>query len=117
MHSFRRGRPRRAGDEVRSVRSILCWRRGRSARARASPEPLSFWGGVEVETGNIVDNSHPDLGRCVAGRILVMPGGRGSSSSSSVLAEAIRRGPRRSASSSARADPVLTVGSIVGRVP
>ena len=54
--------------------------------------PLSFWGGIDVETGRIIDHSHPDLGTSITGTILVMPGGRGSSSSSSVLAEAIRRG-------------------------
>jgi hypothetical protein len=43
-------------------------------------EPLSFWGGIEAATGRIIDRSHPDLGKCVAGRILVMPSGRGSSS-------------------------------------
>ena len=46
--------------------------------------PLSFWGGVEVETGRIIDVSHPQCGASVAGRILVMPGARGS-----------RRPPRR----------------------
>jgi uncharacterized protein len=55
-------------------------------------EPLSFWGGVDVETGAIIDRSHPDLGKNIGGKILMMPSGRGSSSSSSVLAEAIRRG-------------------------
>jgi 4-hydroxy-tetrahydrodipicolinate synthase len=53
-------------------------------------EPLSFYGGVDVESGEIIDHSHPDRGKNVAGKILVMPSGRGSSSSSSVLAELIR---------------------------
>jgi PAS domain S-box-containing protein len=56
--------------------------------------------------GRIIDRSHPDLGARVTGTILVMPGGRGSSSSSSVLAEAIRRGTGPPASCSApRSDP------------
>jgi predicted aconitase with swiveling domain len=75
--------------------------------------PLSFWGGVEVETGRIIDASHPQRGECVAGRILVMSSGRGSSSSSSVLAEAIRLGRAPRAIVTARADPILIVGAIV----
>ncbi len=55
-------------------------------------EPLSFWGGVDETSGAIVDVHHPQRGAIVAGRILVMPAGRGSSSSSSVLAELIRAG-------------------------
>ena len=77
--------------------------------------PLSFWGGVEVETGNIIDHSHPDRGKNVTGKILVMPGGRGSSSASAVLAETIRRGTAPSAIVLSVPDPILTVGAIVAQ--
>ena len=77
--------------------------------------PLSFWGGVAVETGEIIDRSHPDLGQKIAGRILIMTCGRGSSSSSSVLAETIRRRVGPLAIVTARPDPILTVGAIVAR--
>lgn len=76
-------------------------------------EPLSFWGGVDAATGRIIDQSHPDRGASVAGRVLVMPGGRGSSSASSVLAEAIRRGTGPAAIVLGRPDPILTVGALV----
>ncbi|MER9596321.1 DUF126 domain-containing protein [Mesorhizobium sp. M0244] len=76
-------------------------------------QALSFWGGVDVETGDIIDHSHPDLGGNVAGKILVMPSGRGSSSSSSVLAEAIRRGTAPAGIILERPDPILAVGVIV----
>ena len=56
------------------------------------PTPLSFWGGVDAETGKITDHSQPHFGAKLKGRILVMPSGRGSSSASSVLAETIRNG-------------------------
>jgi predicted aconitase with swiveling domain len=76
-------------------------------------QPLSFWGGIDAETGDITDHSHPGLGQNVAGKILVMPSGRGSSSSSSVLAEAIRRGTAPAGTVLERADPILAVGAIV----
>ena len=76
-------------------------------------EPLSFWGGIDVETGAIIDHSHPQRGLNVAGRVLVMPGGRGSSSSSAVLAEVIRLGTGPVAIVLATPDPILTVGAIV----
>lgn len=75
--------------------------------------PLSFWGGIDVETGRVIDRTHPDLGACVAGTILVMPGARGSSSSASVLAEAIRRGTGPAGIVLAVPDPILTVGALV----
>lgn len=74
---------------------------------------LSFWGGIDAETGRIIDHSHPDLGACVTGTVLVMPGGRGSSSSSSVLAETIRRGTGPVAIVLGTPDPILTVGALV----
>jgi predicted aconitase with swiveling domain len=76
-------------------------------------EPLSFWGGIDVETGTIIDHSHRGL--TVAGRVLVMPGGRGSSSSSAVLAEAIRLRTGPVAIVLATPDPILTVGAIVAQ--
>ncbi|MEO5759533.1 MAG: DUF126 domain-containing protein [Mesorhizobium sp.] len=76
-------------------------------------QPLSFWGGIDAETGDIIDHSHPGLGQNVAGKILVMPSGRGSSSASSVLAEAIRRGTAPAGILMARPDPILAVGAIV----
>jgi hypothetical protein len=77
--------------------------------------PLSFWGGVSATSGEIIDRSHPDLGKSVKGRVLVMPSGRGSSSASSVLAEAIRVGAGPQAIILAHADPILTVGALVAR--
>ena len=84
-------------------------------RALVLGEPLSFWGGVDPATGDIIDARHPQHGANVAGRILVMPSGRGSSSSSSVLAEAIRAGTAPTAIVLGEADPILALGAIVAR--
>jgi uncharacterized protein len=75
--------------------------------------PLSFWGGLDVESGRVIDRSHPAFGADIGGRILAMPSGRGSSSASSVLAEAIRRGTAPAAIILAVADPIITVGALV----
>jgi predicted aconitase with swiveling domain len=84
-------------------------------RALMLDEPLSLWGGVDPATGDIIDPRHPQHGANVAGRILVMPSGRGSSSSSSVLAEAIRAGTAPAAIVLGEADPILALGAIVAR--
>ena len=86
-----------------------------SGPALVLAEPLSFWGGIDAATGAIIDQSHPDLGRNVAGSVLVMPAGRGSSSSSAVLAEAIRLGTAPLGILLARPDPILTVGALIAR--
>ena len=76
-------------------------------------DPLSFWGGVETSTGRITDVHHPRRGDVVAGSVLVMPSGRGSSSSSSVLAETIRLGTGPAAIVLAEPDPILALGATV----
>ena len=85
------------------------------APALVLDEPLSFWGGVETATGRVADVHHPRHGAVVTGRVLVMPAGRGSSSSSSVLAETIRLGSGPAAIVLAEPDPILALGATVAR--
>ena len=83
--------------------------------SRVLSSALSFWGGVDPSTGEVIDVRHPQRGANVAGRVLVMPSGRGSSSSSSVLAECVRAGTAPAAIVLAEPDPILALGAIVAR--
>jgi predicted aconitase/predicted aconitase with swiveling domain len=76
--------------------------------------PLSFWGGLDAATGEVIDRRHHLSGQIVTGRVLVMPYSRGSSTTSTVLLEAIRAGTAPAAIVASCADPVLALGSIVG---
>jgi predicted aconitase with swiveling domain len=76
-------------------------------------EPVSFWGGVNPETGELIDTHHPQRGARIAGNVLILPGGRGSSSSSSVFAECIRNKVAPAALLLGSADPILALGSLV----
>lgn len=78
-------------------------------------EPLSFWGGLDPETGELIDTHHPQRGASLTGRVLVMPSGRGSSSSSYVLAEAIRAGTAPAAIVLREPDGIIALGAIVAR--
>ena len=77
---------------------------------------LSFWGGYDPETGTIIDHSHPQRGESLAGKVVVMPYGRGSSSASSVLAEALRLGTGPAAIVLGEPDQILVIGSLVARL-
>jgi predicted aconitase with swiveling domain len=76
-------------------------------------EPLSFWGGVDPHTGEIIDRHHPQSGVSTTGKILVMPHGRGSSSASYVLAECIRAGTGPAGIVLRSADSIITLGALV----
>ncbi|MFT7475979.1 MAG: putative aconitase with swiveling domain [Verrucomicrobiales bacterium] len=84
-----------------------------TGQALVLDEPLSLWGGLDPETGKIIDQHHPQRGVCVAGTILVMAYGRGSSSASSVLAEAVRLGTAPAAFVLQRSDEIVVLGCLV----
>ncbi|HNS62290.1 MAG TPA: DUF126 domain-containing protein [Anaerolineales bacterium] len=58
--------------------------------ALVSREPLSFWGGYDWKTGEIIDRRHPLSGEIAKGKILAIPFTRGSSTTTAVLLESIR---------------------------
>ena len=77
--------------------------------------PLSFWGGVDPRTGEIILNGHPQRGRNIAGTILALAEPIGSSSSSYVLLELIHKGLAPAAIVLGRPDAILVVGCLVAR--
>jgi len=76
-------------------------------------EPLSMWGGLDATTGEIIDRRHPQVGETVSGRVLFLRWGRGSSTASAVLAEAIRLGTGPAAIVMVAPDEILLVGALV----
>jgi hypothetical protein len=86
-------------------------------RARAPAlvlnEPLSLWGGLDPATGRVIELRHPQHGATVSGRVLVLPAARGSSSSASVLAEAVRAGTAPAAIVLGEPDLILALGAAV----
>ena len=76
---------------------------------------LSFWGGVDPFSGEVIDRHHPLSGECLAGRVLAIPSGRGSCTGSSVLMELISNGHAPAALVLAEADEILTLGVLVAR--
>lgn len=76
-------------------------------------QPLSLWGGVDAEHGVITSRRHPQRGASLRDRVVVMPVVIGSSSSSSVLAEMLRRGTGPAALVLGHPDSILAIGSIV----
>lgn len=84
-----------------------------SGPALVLDEPLSLWGGLDALTGIIIDQRHPQLGVCLSGTVVFMQSGRGSSSASSVLAEAVRLGTAPAAFVLRELDEILALGSFV----
>jgi predicted aconitase/predicted aconitase with swiveling domain len=86
-----------------------------SGTALVLEEPLSLWGGLDPETGNIIDQRHPQWKANVTGRMLMLPVGKGSSSASSILLEAVRLGTAPAAILLREPDAILALGAAVAR--
>ena len=78
-----------------------------------SDQPLSFWGGYDQHSGEIIDRRHPLSGKIAAGQVLGIPFARGSSTTTAVLLEAIRAGTAPAAILTTRSDHFFALASIV----
>ncbi len=85
-----------------------------SAEGVISQMPLSFWGGVNVQTGEVQDVHHSLCGQKISGKILGIPCDRGSCSGSGVMLEMIRLETHPVGLLCIEAEPVLSLGAIIG---
>lgn len=88
-----------------------------SGRALVSAEPIGFLGGVDPQTGIVVEAGHPLAGECVAGRVLVFPTGKGSTVGSYTLYRLARAGLAPAAIVNAESEPIVAVGAIISDIP
>ena len=84
-----------------------------SGEAIVSPEPLSFWGGYDSDSGEIIDRRHPLSGQIASGKILVLPFTKGSSTTTAVLLESVNNGTAPVGIITSRVDSFLSLASIV----
>lgn len=84
-----------------------------AGRLLVASEPLSFWGGYDQETGEIIDRRHPLSRQVAAQRVLALPGSRGSSTTTAVLLESIRAGKAPAGFVVTQPDAFISLASIV----
>ena len=84
--------------------------------ALVTSDALSFWGGYDFHTGEIIDKHHPLAGVRAAGRILAVPFSKGSSTTTAVLLEAVRAGTAPAAIVTTGTDSFFALASIVADV-
>jgi predicted aconitase with swiveling domain len=82
-----------------------------------SHEALSFFGGVDPDTGVVTEAGHPLQGRSVTGKVLVFPRGKGSTVGSYVLYRLARQGRAPAAIVNAACETIVAVGAIIANIP
>lgn len=93
-------------------------RRGTAkGEALVSPMPIGFLGGIDPNTGAVIEHGHPLEGTIVSGRILVFPTGKGSTVGSYTLYRLARRGLAPAGIINAESEPIVAVGAIISDIP
>jgi len=85
--------------------------------ALVSSLAIGFLGGVDPETGVVIEPGHPLHGQCVTGRVLVFPTGKGSTVGSYTLYRMARAGTAPVAIVNAESEAIVAVGAIIGDIP
>ncbi|WP_434772337.1 aconitase X swivel domain-containing protein [Pseudomonas entomophila] len=79
----------------------------------ATRNMISFWGGYDPATGLIIDRHHPLCGKNVTGKIFALPKGKGSSTGSAVLLDALHSGHAPAAIILNTVDEIIALGVVV----
>ncbi|HEX2997671.1 MAG TPA: DUF126 domain-containing protein [Anaerolineales bacterium] len=78
---------------------------------------ISFYGGVDPQTGSVVEKGHELEGQSIAGRVLVFPTGKGSTVGSYTLYRLKKAGLAPAAILNAEAETITAVGCIISDIP
>lgn len=82
-----------------------------------SRKNISFFGGVDPDTGEIVEKGHDLEGQCISGKILVFPTGKGSTVGSYTLYRLKANGKAPLAIINSICEPITAVGCIIAEIP
>jgi hypothetical protein len=85
--------------------------------AMVSEQPISFYGGVDPKTGVVVEKGHPLEGKCIAGKILVFPSGKGSTVGSYTIYRLKKNGKAPKAMVLKECEAIVAVGAILAEIP
>jgi hypothetical protein len=98
--------------EGRVIKSGRC-----EGQALISPEPLSFFGGVDATTGVVVEPGHSLQGQCIAGRVLIFPTAKGSTVGSYILYRLKKANLAPVGIINIESEPIVAVGAIIADIP
>ena len=85
--------------------------------ALVSTTPMSFYGGVNPDTGEIIENGHELRGESVKGRVLVFPHGKGSTVGSYVMYRLVKNHVAPCAIVNSNCETIVAVGAIISEIP
>ena len=99
------------------LRGRIISRGSGEGEALASSQPISFYGGVDPNTSEIIEKGHELQGKIVKGKILVFPNGKGSTVGSYTLYRMKKNGVAPVGIINKECETVVAVGAIISEIP
>ncbi len=88
-----------------------------AGEALVTSQGISFFGGVDAESGVVLERGHELEGQCIAGRVLVFPTGKGSTVGSYTLYRLKQAGLAPAAIINSECETITAVGCIIAEIP
>ena len=109
-------RPRGDESELKLRGRVICGGKA-EGEALVTSQPISFYGGVSPQSGEIVERGHELQGQLLKDRVLVFPYGKGSTVGSYILYRLKKGGVAPSAIVNQKCEPIVAVGAIISEIP
>jgi predicted aconitase with swiveling domain len=108
---------KRGGDWKMELKGRLIYKGKGEAEALVTSMPISFYGGVDPNTGVVIEKGHELQGISVKGKILVFPTGKGSTVGSYTLYRMKKNGTAPAGMVNKECETVVAVGAIISEIP
>ena len=102
---------------MEQLRGRIIYKGKAEGEALSTAMPISFYGGVEPNTGVVIEKGHELQGQCVKGKILVFPTGKGSTVGSYTLYRMKKNGTAPAGMINRECETVVAVGAIISEIP
>lgn len=108
---------RRCGERKMELEGRIISKGVAEGEALTTSQPISFYGGVDPDTSNIIEKGHELEGRKVRAKILVFPNGKGSTVGSYTLYRMKKNGTAPAGIINNECETVVAVGAIISEIP
>ena len=85
--------------------------------ALVSSDPVSFYGGIDPDTGIITEPGHVLCGKCITNKVFVFPSGKGSTVGSYVIYRMKKQGTAPAAIINVETEAILATGCVIASIP
>ena len=106
-----------SGDWKMEIKGRIIYKGKAEGEALTTVQPISFYGGVDPNTGVIIEKGHELQGQSVKSKILVFPQGKGSTVGSYTLYRLKKNRVAPAGIINRECETIIAVGAIISEIP